>query len=134
MHAIVGPAEFTATVCDVESGVPPNVGEVTVADSANVPSWANRNSASDGDGMPGAEAYAYATSSTRLPNRSCASATSVTCSSIVYKLRSGSTVATSELGRAGTTTRTSSSTSVTPMTTHETSYSPATVAVIESPV
>jgi len=43
-----------------------------------VPSWVNWNCASDGDGRSGEDAYDSATSSTRLPNRSWASATSVT--------------------------------------------------------
>src|SRR5262249_55665696 len=77
----------------------------------------------------GADAYESVMSSTRLPKRSRASATTVTCSSIVYTVRSGSTARTSELGNAGTTIRRSASTSAAPVITHETSYSPAAVAV-----
>src|SRR5262245_20196210 len=49
-------------------------------------------------------------------------------------MRSGSTVSDSELGSAGTTTSTSSWTSAAPITTHDTSYSPASVAVTVSAV
>ena len=129
MHWIAGPAELTNTVREAVSRMASWVGEVTVAVSAKAPSAANWNWASDGDGTPGAEPYDSTTSSTRLPKRSRASSTSVTCSSIAYTVRSGATATVSALGSAGTTTSRSSSTSAAPLTTHDTSYSPAAVAV-----
>src|SRR5262245_25650113 len=134
MHWIAGPAELANPVCDALSTAPSNDGEGPVAASGYVPSAGNRNRASDGDGRAGDVSYATVMSSTRLPNRSRASGASVTWSSIAYTERSGSVAIVSELGSAGTTTKNAPSTSAAPWTTHDTSYSPASVAVTVSVV